>query len=151
MYNCIYLMRRHFKVEVCWICNNDHACALLSNSLMSNEYVYYWKMSSLQIDHRPSLTLGKTLKLSMPPIGTGVTAMGAAHLAAGTAAAAAALPIVGCILVAIQLRTTATIGSISQHYQVLLCYYFHSRSILHLHTIPLLDAKYILYNSLLLC
>ncbi len=38
-----------------------------------------------------------------------------------------------------------------QHYQVLLCYYFHSRSILHLHTIPLLDTKYITYNSLLLC
>jgi hypothetical protein len=45
--------------------------------------------------------------------------------------------------VAIQLRTTVTIGSISQHYQVLLCYYLNSRSILHLHTIPLLDTKYI--------
>jgi len=44
--------------------------------------------------------------------------------------------------VAIQLRTMATTGSISQHYQVLLCYYFNSRSILlHLHTIPLLDAN----------
>jgi len=44
----------------------------------------------------------------------------------------------------IQLRTTATIGSISRHCQVLLGYYFHSGSILHLHTIPLLDAKYIM-------
>jgi hypothetical protein len=60
------------------------------------------KISSLQIDYEPSFNLGKTVKLSMPTISTGVTAMGVAHLAAGTAAA---LPIVGCILIGFGLAT----------------------------------------------
>ncbi len=63
------------------------------------------KISSLQIDCEPSFNLGKTVKLSMPPISAGVTAMDAAHLAAGTAVAAVALPIVGCILIGFGLAT----------------------------------------------
>ncbi|KAH9544611.1 hypothetical protein CY35_12G002800 [Sphagnum magellanicum] len=72
--------------------------------------------SSLQIDYKPSFTLGKWVKLSAHPVTTGFAAMRAAHfagtsmtagtaLAAGTAAAAAALPIVGWILIGFGLAT----------------------------------------------
>ncbi|CAM6038130.1 unnamed protein product [Sphagnum compactum] len=85
---------------------------------MGNE-VKKFMQSSLQIAYKSSSTLDKT----MHQISTGVGAMGAAHLAAGTrgtalaagtggtalaavaAAAAAALPIVGWILIGIGLAT----------------------------------------------